>query len=292
MDDRQSEAKEEIEYLAETPPWQWPADAGETLLAAVNDRGMEEADRLLAAELAGDAAVINDKLAGALLSVLNDESEPEGLRGQAAVSFGPALELADIDGFDDLDTVAISESMFRRIQEALHRVYVDASAPVFARRRALEASVRAREDWHQDAVRAAYACDTKDWKLTAVFCMQFVRGFDEQIMEALDSTDPEIVYEAVRAAGASELSEAWPYIVDILQSEPDDKELFLAAIEASVGVNPSEAPEILVDFMEASDDDIADAASEAYVLAESYSEMLDEDEDEYEDDEEDGDESF
>jgi hypothetical protein len=52
----------------------------------------------------------------------------------------------------------------------------------------LEASVRAPQDWHLDAIREAYSSTDEAWSLTAVFCMRFVRGFNEQILEALESS--------------------------------------------------------------------------------------------------------
>jgi hypothetical protein len=45
--------------------------------------------------------------------------------------------------------------------------------------------VRAPQDWHENAVGSAYASGDDTWKLTAVFCMRFVRGFDGQIVEEL-----------------------------------------------------------------------------------------------------------
>jgi hypothetical protein len=48
------------------------------------------------------------------------------------------------------------------------------------RRRVLEASVRAPQDWHQEAIREAYSSGDESWRLTAVFCMRFVRGFKDQ----------------------------------------------------------------------------------------------------------------
>ena len=78
---------------------------------------------------------------------------------------------------------------------------MDASAPKDVRRRALEGSVRGPQTWHRDAIRAAFASADDAWKLTAVFCMRFVMGFDDQALEALNSTNPAIHYEAVVAAG-------------------------------------------------------------------------------------------
>ena len=107
-----------------------------------------------------------------------------------------------MQGFADPDDVPVAERTFHRIGESLRKLYMDAGVPEEVRRRILEASVRAPEDWHEEAVRAAYGSDDDAWRLTAVFCMRFVRGFDEQIVEALDSENPDIHYEAVCAAGA------------------------------------------------------------------------------------------
>lgn len=52
--------------------------------------------------------------------------------------------------------------------------------------------MRAPEQWHQNAIRAAYSNGDKEWILTAVFSMRWVRGFDDQILEALKSGDAEI----------------------------------------------------------------------------------------------------
>jgi hypothetical protein len=50
-----------------------------------------------------------------------------------------------------------------------------------------------------------------------VFSMRWVRGFDDQILKALKSEDPEINYQAVIAAGNWELDGAWRHIVETRQ---------------------------------------------------------------------------
>ena len=186
-------------------PWDWPEDARETILRALKDDRGDAPERLLAAELAGNFVAINDELAHALLEILHRSGEPDELRGRAAISLGPLLEEVDIDGFDDLDDLAICEDTFKQIQESFHRLYADSDVPKHVRRRILEASIRAPQDWHHDAVREAYASDDQDWKLTAVFSMRWVRGFDDQILESLASDNQHIHYEAVCAAGNWEL---------------------------------------------------------------------------------------
>ena len=62
--------------------------------------------------------------------------------------------------------------------------------------------MRSPEPWHADAVRAAYHSGEEAWALTAVFGMRFLPGFEEQIVEALESENQEIHSNAVQAAGA------------------------------------------------------------------------------------------
>ena len=132
-----------LKTLKDTPPWNWPEDAGKMFLEILSDDQGDEPDHLLAAELVGNLTVINDELVGVLLSVLGSGDEPKKLRAQAVISLGPVLELADTDGFEDPDDVPITEQTFHRIQESLRRLYLDGNVPKEVRRRILEASVRA-----------------------------------------------------------------------------------------------------------------------------------------------------
>jgi len=256
-----------IKNLKDIPPWQWPTDAGQMLLDVLQDDQAPGSDRLLAAELAGDFTVINDELADALLSILLNPREPDGLRGQAAISLGPALEYAYVDGFEDPDDVPITEPMFRKIQGTLHKLYMDAQTPKEVRRPVLEASARAPEKWHKNAVAVAYRSEDEDWKLTAVFCMQFIRGFDKQILEFLKSQNPDIHYHAVCAAGNWEIDAAWPHIAALVTSEETEKELLLAAIEAAAFIRPHKASEILSPLLDSDDEDIVDAVYEVLAMA-------------------------
>ena len=271
-----------VTALADIPPWDWPEDAAQMFLDLLRDDQAAAADRLLAAELAGDFTVIDDELVDALLSILCCRDEAETLRGTAAISLGPVLEHADTHGFEDADDIPIAEPTFHRIQQSLRALYMDGDVPTDVRRPILEASVRAPQAWHQAAVRAAYASNDAAWRLTAVFCMSFVRGFEEQILEALNSENPEIHGAAVRAAGTWGTDAAWPHIAALIASGNTDKPLLLAAIEAVASIRPREAAEVLEDLTDCDDEDILDAVFEAMALAEGPS---DEDDEEEEDDE-------
>jgi len=271
----------DLKLFVDTPPWDWPTDAGRTFGRILADRGANESDRMVAAELAGDFTVINNDLADILLTIAGSTDEPEQLRAKAAISLGPILEQADIDGFEEPDDIPITEATFHNIQNSLEKVYRDKSTPKEVRRRILEASVRAPQTWHQDAIRRAYSSRDKDWVLTAVFSMRWVRGFDDQILQALKNEDPEINYQAVFAAGNWELDGAWPHIVELVHDTHCSKPLLLAAIGALSSIRPVEARNILEGLAESDDEEIAEAVSEAIAAAEGPTGEDDEEEDEW-----------
>ncbi len=278
----------DLKILQDTPPWEWPIGAGKRFLEVLQDHGAGESDRLIAAELAGDLTVVDDELADSLLAIVSSPDEPPQLRAKAAVSLGPVLEQSDIDGFEIRLTSPLLNAPFGPHPDLYSKNFIsdNNSIPKDVRRRILEASVRAPESWHQDAIKAAYSSGEKDWVLTAVFSMRWVKGFDDQILEALKSADPEMHYEAVNAAGNWGLEGAWPQIVAIVNDAGSPKHLMIAAIGAIAAIRPAEAPEILGDLTESDDEDIAEAAEEAIEMAKIGSDAEDdEDDDEDADDE-------
>ncbi|MFN0104162.1 MAG: HEAT repeat domain-containing protein [Bryobacteraceae bacterium] len=265
----------DLETLLEIPPWDWPRDAGKRFLRILTDHRAPESDRLVAAELAGDLTVMNDELAEALMAITGSAEEPEQLRAKAAIALGPILEQADTDGSDDPDSVPISQTTFRKIQELFQRLYFDNIAPTEVRRRILEASVRAPEKWHRNAILTAYSSGARDWMLTAVFSMRWVCGFDDQIMDALKSADPDIHYEAVEAAGNWGLASAWSHVVALVDDAGTAKPLRLAAIAAIGAIRPVDARSVLTALVDSDDEEIAEAAEEAILMAEGASEEED-----------------
>lgn len=280
----------DIHTLRETAPWQWPASAGQTLRRALQDRSTALDDRTAAAELAGEYCVIDDELVESLLAILQSPDEPEELRARAAISIGPALEGAEEEGFDNESPISdppITEDTFRRAVDTLRNVYADEKNPKEVRRRALEAAVRSPQNWHGDAIRAAYTAGDREWMLTAVFGMGYIPGFHREIVESLDNLDPEIRREAITAAGEQEVRSAWPRIEQILRSPTADKDLRLAAIEAATYINPEAAAPIFAGLGDSDDEDIAEAADEALSMADALSGDFDDDHPDDEEDEED-----
>ncbi len=257
----------DLRFLNDVAPWDWPEDAGEALLKVIGDHAAEESDRRLAANLAGNLTVVDEELATALLSILRNQQEPDNLRATAASSLGPALEHMEVFGFEDPDDILLSEAMFHEIQQALHGLYSEESVSKELRRRSLEAAVHAPQDWHVEAIRAAYASDDGEWRLTAVYGMRFVGGFVQQILEALDSDNPDIRFEAVCAAGNWGIDAAWSQVAALVTEQQTERSLLLAAIDAVAGIRPQEAAELLSTLACSEDEDVADAACEALAFA-------------------------
>jgi HEAT repeat protein len=227
--------------------------------------------------------VINDELARLLLTIVRNSEESDDLRGAAAIALGPVLEQTFMDDFDDPDELTITEETYDHIRQSLHTAFLATANPKGVRRRVLEASVRAPEDWHNAAIRTAYASGDPEWVLTAVFAMQYVRGFDAQILESLQSSDPLVRFHAIEAAGTWEVKAAFPVLERLVKDSRTPKNMRIAAIEAVASIHPENAAENLWELTTNKDREIAEAASEAIQMAEATS-GLDDDEDE--DDEE------
>jgi len=267
-----------IQDLFAMEPWEWPKGAGPVVADALVDKATPTEDHIAAAQMAGDMVLMNDGVAALLLKLLEDAVESTELRTRAAIALGPALDEASLSDFDDVDLEpSISKGMFHRIGLTLIKICNNAGEIKELRRRALEAAVRAPEDWHREAIRTAYASGDAEWKLTAVFGMKYIRGFEKEILETLNTSDPELLETAVTAAGNGELQSAWPRIKRILKSPATEKSLLLAAIEASACVNPAEARTFLEDFEESDDEEISATATEALTLMRAEDEDLEED---------------
>lgn len=267
-----------LQMLDNTPPWDWPENAGEFIFNVLREKNTPVSDRVLAAELAGDIGVMNDKMAALLLAVTGDGGEPEELRCKAPISLGPILEYVEMTEFDGYDDGTFSEKGFHEVRERLRTIYHDAGTPKKVRRRVLEAAVRAPMEWHKDAIQTAYASNDEEWHLTAVFCMSYVGGFDDRILESLNSENPDIFYEAVCAAGNREVKAAWPTVKGLLTKGDIDKPLLIAAINAAASICPGEAVDILSELSDTDDEEIAEAVEDALAMAVLLMDDLPEDE--------------
>ncbi len=249
------------------PSYEWPEDAHDRILAVLTDPSQSPLNRLLAARLAGDHTIISDPIAQALLDIAKDSQASVTLRCQAVNSLGPALESFDIYSDDSFEEVLISEDTFILLQKSLRKLYLDANVPERVRRRIMEASVHAPQGWHQNAVRAAYFCKDPDWKITSVFCMSFVKGFEDLILESLRTQNQNILYYAVRAAGNWAVDGAWPHMAALVRSKNTSKPILLAAIDAVAYIRPHMTSKILRTLTLSKDEEILEAVNQAMFLA-------------------------
>jgi hypothetical protein len=247
--------------------WKWPKDAHDKILSVLTDHKALPSDRLLAAKMASDYAVFSDTIAYALLNIAKNPKSNIPLRCQAVESLGPPLERFDIYSDDEFDKASISEEIFNFLQKSLRKLYLNGDIPEKVRRRSMEASVHAPQGWHQNAVRAAYFCRDPDWKITSVFCMSYVKGFDDLIIESLHTENQNILYYAVRAAGNWSVDRAWPHMAALVQSKKTSKPILLAAIDAVVYIRPHMTSKILRSLTFSKDQEIVDAANKALFLA-------------------------
>jgi hypothetical protein len=266
-----------LQALAQTPPFDWPEDARPLLLGALRDRSGDEDDRALAVELSACSVVHDDEVARTLLSIAESEREPLLLRCRAAIALGPGLELCETIGFDDPADVPLTAETFNELQQALRTLHADGDVPNVLRRKSLEASVRAPQPWHGEAVRAAYESGDDEWVLTAVFCMRFIEGFEQEILASLGSPREEVQAEAMSGVAAWAIDSAWPQVEAVLGAKATERALLLAAIEAVGTLRPEDAEELLAPLAQLGDEEIDDAVSEALAMRE-FANALDEDE--------------
>ena len=254
------------------PPWDWDDDHKALILDTLVDGDADASERTLAAEMAGSIVMIDDEIAEILLQLAADTGLSDELRAACAISLGPALEecsAMELDSstennlLDVFGDESISKTVYKRIQAGLYRLYEAAASPLEVQRRALEASIRAPEDWHEQAVSRAWQSNDPRWQLTAVFCMGWIEGFHDETAEALDSDDPEILEHALRAAGNKEIQSGWRTAVSLAVDVDTPKPLRLAAIEAVAAIRPQQAYSALEDLLYCGDEEIEQTVEEA-----------------------------
>ena len=248
-----------LEALKNSEPWDWPASAGQVILKVLQDTASSPEDRALAAEFGGDPTVVNVELIEAILRIIHSLDETEDLRSTSVMALGPVLELLDMGDLDDQSELRQQALL---LPEILHTLHTDKNEPIILRRRALETSVRYDQDWHAEAIAAALKSSDTAWHRTAVFAMRFVPGFENQILEALGSDDPDTEFQAICAADVWQLDPAWGHVLDRARNNETEKYLRMAALEAMASIRPDAAAEIIAGLGEFEDEEMNELADE------------------------------
>ena len=207
---------------------------------------------------------MSDEIAHAFLEIAKG-SQDDRVRADTIIGLGPVIEEAGLDyadsDSDDLGDMGpgVARATLETIQRELRAIFEDESQPKLVRRSALEALVRDPQQWHADAIRKLAASDDPEWRITGVFAMGYVPGFESDIMTSMQTSEGALLYEAVRAAGRAEITEAVPHLRTIAVDERADAGLRAAAIEALPYVD-DEADELLEQLADHENEEIASAA--------------------------------
>ena len=147
------------------------------------------------------------------LRLLEVDTDPK-TRAEIATALGRFVYLGEIDEID--------EAVAREIEGKLLQVFQH-DPDTLVRRRALEALSFSSRPEVEPLIEQAYESGEKDWMVTALFAMG--RSMGERwvpvVLENLSNKIPAIRGEAARAAGELEISEANPYLFEMLE-DPDE----------------------------------------------------------------------
>lgn len=149
-------------------------------------------------------------------------------------------------------------------QELAIRLHGDANETVEVRRRSLEALANSDHPDASHLIRQAYQQGSHLFKISALFAMGRTcdRQWQDILLTELESSDNELVYEAVRACGEIQLESSLDRIRELAHG--DDREIQLMAVWALGEIGGQRAFKILSDLAEqAEDEELADAADEA-----------------------------
>jgi HEAT repeat protein len=161
----------------------------------------------------------------------------EAVRAEALSAMGRFILLGELD--------ELKPSLAREAQDVALAVYRSDDESIDVRRRAVEALGNCTREGVPDLIRDAYESDDSRMRASALFAMG--RSCDDVwagiILDELVSDDPEMRYEAARAAGELELSDAVERLGQLLHD--DDREVLEMAVSALGEIGGDEARELL-----------------------------------------------
>jgi len=152
------------------------------------------------------------------------------------------------------ETDALPGQTLNEVVDHLLIVY-NSQQPALVRRRALESLGYSSREEITRIIEAAYYSSRHDWIVSALFAMgrSINTQWNSLVLEMLESDDPEILEEAVRAAGELEIQRASPRLMELL--DDNDSDLRLAAIWSLSQIGGEGVEETLLDLLEDTEDD-------------------------------------
>lgn len=234
--------QEEINLLKETWP-QVPVERRRALIEHLEE--LAKQDSLLSFEALGRFALkdcdpmvramatrllwdfAGKDLAHIFLDMMVSDEDAEA-RAAAATALGIYIYLGEIE--------ELPEKLLHRIEDNLLKVTQGDDVPL-VRRRALESLGFSSRQEVPPLIQNAYTSGKVDWLETALFAMgrSANKRWSKPVLEMLNSDTTSICFEAARAAGELELSEATEPLIELLQNEDIDIRLAAAWSLSQIG---------------------------------------------------------
>lgn len=182
--------------------------------------------------------------------------EAEIVRAAAAAALGRFVLLAELEKLDGVTGA--------RIEAALRATIANPAETIEVRRRAVESIAYSSKPGVRKIIREAYESEDEKMQSSALFAMG--RSADpywcHALLNELESHNPELRYEAARACGELELTNAIPRLAELALQDPD-REVQQVAIWALGNIGGKEARRILEMCYESDDEVLRDAAADA-----------------------------
>jgi len=193
-----------------------------------------------------------------LLDLAENDDSPE-VRASATSEIGRFILLGEYGDIPDADAI--------KAQDVAIGLLNDSSEDIQVRRRALEAISNSSLDFVPEAIEEAYQSDEHLMRVSAIFAMgrSYDPRWNETVLREMRNDDPEIRYEAARAAGELEISEAVTLLGKLAVA--DEREIKQVAIWSLGEIGGNHATRLLTalaeDAEEAEDEDLREAIEDA-----------------------------
>lgn len=218
------------------------------------------------------ADYLDDPDLAARVLALAGPSEPPAVRAAALGALGALLRAGDLAGAwargyqPDAEAGEPPAALVREALARVRQAFTDPEPQV--RRAALPglAACRGHTAPVVAAIEAAWAESDPLVQGLALACMGRTgdaRRWGAQVRRALDAREPEVRLAAIEAAGAAELGEALPRLLELLESPGEPEPLRVAAAGALAAFGRRAAPALLTRAEEEPLDEVRDAARAA-----------------------------
>jgi HEAT repeat protein len=178
------------------------------------------------------------------------------VRAAAAIALGRFIYMGAVEEIDQHQALLAEEALLDTIHQGAEEIEV--------RRRAVESIAYSSEPAVAQIIENAYYDENEKMQVSAIFAMgrSADANWRPQVIVELDNENSEIRFEAARASGELEASEAIPKLVELVADDPD-LQVQEMAIWALGRIGGPVAREALEEYMESDVVAIASAAEEA-----------------------------